>query len=128
MRLGFGMVLLAACGSSQHDVPGESACDPAGRVHKQALDEALDQAPPCESDTDCVAMEDTAECEGLVEIHGCDLAVHRRVLDLYDPVEVGERMCEAAADAVYGCEVSVLCVAHGAAVCRAGECVFAAAP
>jgi hypothetical protein len=122
------VLLVAACADSHHDVPGESACDPASRVHDEALAEALDQAPACASDSDCVAMEDSAVCEGLVEIHRCDLAVHQRVLELYDPIDVGERMCEAAGDAVYGCTVSALCVPHGEAVCRAGECVFAAHP
>ena len=129
VSLRFGLLLsllTAACGSATapDDPSSESACDPARRVHAEALSEALGQAPPCESSADCVAMENYAACEGLVEIEGCDLAVHRKVLELYDPEDVSERMCEAAGNAKYGCSVSVSCVPHGEPLCRAGACVF----
>jgi hypothetical protein len=126
LGLGFALSLLVGCAGSHTDAPFESACEPASRVHDEALAQALDQAPACESNADCVAMTDSAECEGLVEIHRCDLAVHKRVLELYDPAEVGERMCEAAGDAQYGCTLNTLCVPHGAPLCHAGACVFAA--
>jgi hypothetical protein len=121
-----GLLLLSACATSDSDADLNSACEPALRVHQEALDEALAGAPDCRSDGDCVVMHDSASCEGIVQLQGCDLAVHRRVLELYDPVMVSERMCEAAEDAEFGCTVSASCQPHGASVCRAGACVFAA--
>jgi hypothetical protein len=122
-------LLALSCGSDGGggDEPAQSdVCADAYRVHAEALRAAMESAPPCQRDGDCVVMADQAGCEGLVDIELCDKAVHHGVVDAYDARAVAEQICDLARQAEFGCTISASCQAHGEPVCREGACVFAA--
>lgn len=116
-------VLFGAC--SRDEQPAEdSTCQIGLRIHGEALRAALDRAPSCEDDEDCVVMREAVACPGTLDINLCDLAVHRQVLDYYDRDAVAQAMCEATEGSELGCSISASCAAHEQPLCRAGECTF----
>jgi hypothetical protein len=115
---------LLGCGDEPAPEATSDPCQRAYRVHGEALADAIESAPDCSEDADCVVMDDRASCQGLVEVDLCDLSVHSEVLELYDPVDVSRRMCEAARGSRYACSISAACAEHGAPVCHEGRCEF----
>jgi len=118
------LVLSSACGSDSTS-EYESACEIGLRIHGEALKAALDAAPECGADTDCVTMHETIACPGVVNIDLCDLAVHKSVPDLYDREAVAAAMCEATEGEEFGCSINAACRPHGEPECVKGACQFA---
>jgi hypothetical protein len=128
--LGHGFAALAfglGCGGDDAEPERDSTCEIGLRIHGQALADAIEMAPPCTDDADCIAMHEGASCPGVIDIDLCALAVHRLVPEYYDPEAVTRAMCEATKGAELGCSVQASCLDVGPPRCVAGECVFESA-
>jgi hypothetical protein len=117
------VVLFGACSGDEQPAK-DSTCQLGLRIHREALKAALERAPSCEDDADCVVMREAVACPGSLDINLCDLAVHRQVLDYYDRDAVAQAMCEATEGSELGCSISASCAAHEQPRCQAGECTF----
>lgn len=118
------LMVLAACGGDA-EPSREDTCQAGLRIHGEALAAAIERAPACVDDSDCISMPEEVSCPGSISISLCDVAVHRLVPEYYDREAVVAAMCEAAEGSDVGCSVNAACREHGEPECVAGECVFA---
>lgn len=110
--------LLACAGSHEP----EDACRIALSMRDEALAEAQNDPPRCQSDADCVVFSSRVEC-GAVSLGDCGIIAHREVARRYAAMSVPDKVCRAVADSELGCWVGPACARTGSPVCLAGNCV-----
>jgi len=130
-------VFPGGCQSTDHhsDTPDTSdtteaassdGCAKATQAYQDALNEAIEQAPSCQTDSDCVlffADISTSNCP-YFSISSCGSVVHREAAAKFESSEVQNRICKAAGSGPNGCSIESICaVGPTTPSCEAGECV-----
>ena len=113
---------VAAHGESERPPAPENTCEIASALRDEALGEAFVDEPRCQTDDDCVVLSASIRCENVLTLTDCGFPVHRQVAQRYAADHVEERVCEAVAEARYGCQLQPLCAGPSEPACVAGQC------
>jgi hypothetical protein len=117
------ITLLAACQSTDSDNSNTNVCERGMEAYEQALQEAIDLAPSCETDSDCVISSASVLNCPFFRMTVCGQSVHRATAARLESSEVESRICDAAGSGPYGCSIDGICAQPGTPACEDGTCV-----
>jgi hypothetical protein len=117
---------IMGCHSESYQTEGANSdgCFRGMAVYEEELQKAIELAPSCESDSDCVLFSaNVSNCRFLI-ISVCETVVHRVTAKTFESSDVKNRICKAAGNGPEACAVSGICAGGPTTpACESGECI-----